>query len=280
LTNLPTSSGLPNQAWMTRNNNPSLPAGRLAWLARLLLIGLLAGTACDHAPAASPPPTQQVIHVALPASLEPLEAGLQGCAADQPGIALFIENPNSPSTSAADLAISLGETSDPPAYAASLAVEDLVVVLNQSNRLDALAGDSLRSLYTGQITRWDGLSSASGAVQVWDYAVSDPLHQSFNKAVLKGSPVTSLAYIAPSPAAMLEALSANPQAVGYLPRAWLTESKVYAVNLAEDTKTALHLPVLALAPQEPQGVLRNFLACLQTGKGHTVIMQRYQPAKP
>jgi hypothetical protein len=265
---------------MTRNDRLSLPAGRRAWVRVLLFIGLLSGTACEHAPAASPPPTQQVINVALPASLEPLDTGLQSCAADQPGIALFVEDPKSPAAAAFDLTISLGEPSDPPAYAASLASEDLVVVLNQSNRLDALAVYSLHSLYTGQITKWDGLGSALGVVQVWDYAISDPLHQSFNQAVLKGSPVASLVFIAPSPAAMLEALSASPQAVGYLPHAWLTDNNVYAVNLAPETKAALHLPVLALAPQEPQGALRTFIACLQTGKGHTVIMQRYQPAKP
>ncbi len=280
MTHLPNSSDPPKHLEMTRNCKRTRPAERLTWIGALLLIFFLSGTACAHAPLATPPATQQIINVVLPASLEPLEAGLQSCAADQPGIALFVEDPNSEAASASDLAISLGEAANPAAYAAPLAVEDLVVVLNQANRLNLLAANSLRSLYTGQITKWDGLGNPLGAVQVWDYAISDPLHRVFDQAVLKGGPVTSLAYIAPSPADMLEALSSNPDAVGYLPRAWLTDNKVYAVDLDADVKAALHLPVLALASHEPQGVLRNFVACLQTGKGHSEIMKRYQPAKP
>ena len=265
---------------MTGKFKSSLPPGQLAWLYPLLLILLCAGTACEQAPLASPPPTQQVIRVVLPASLGPLQAGLQNCASDQPGIALFIEDPGSADASAPDLAISLGEAASPTGYAALLAVEDLVVVLNQANRLDSLTANSLHDLYTGQISKWDDLGNALGAVQVWDYAVSDPLHHAFDKAVLKGSSVTSLAYIAPSPADMLEAVSANPQAVGYMPHAWLSQKKVYAVDLDADTKTAFHFPVLAVAAHEPQGALRTLVACLQTGKGHTFIMQHYQPANP
>ena len=265
---------------MTGKFRHSLPPGRLAWICPLLLILLFAGTACEQAPVASPPPTQQVIRVVLPASLGPLQAGLQNCAVDQPGIALFIEDPGSAAVSAPDLAISLGEAASATAYAAPLAAEDLVVVLNQANRLDSSTANSLRGLYTGQISKWDGLGNAKGTVQVWDYPVSDPLHHAFDQAVLKGNPVTSLAYIAPSPADMLEAVSANPQAVGYLPHAWLSQNKVTAVDIDEEIKTAFHFPVLAVASHEPQGALRAFVACLQTGKGHTLIMQHYQPANP
>jgi hypothetical protein len=79
---------------------------------------------------------------------------------------------------------------------------------------------------------------------------------------------------------MLESISSNPGAIGYLPRAWLSGTKVNPIELETDASTALQLPVLVQAAHEPQGELRTFIACLQTGNGHTIIMQHYQPAKP
>jgi len=69
---------------------------------------------------------------------------------------------------------------------------------------------------------------------------------------------------------MLAAISADPQAVGYLPRAWLKSGQVQDVKVDADITTALHLPILALADHEPKGALQNFLACLQSGKGKPV----------
>ena len=254
------------------------------WLALLkryfLVLFIVIITACTQAPVASAPATQQVLTVALPASLEPFAAGLKSCAADQPGISLFIDDVNNETSSPSDLNITFGEPALPTKFSASLAVEDLVVVLNQANNLTALSTGDLRRIYAGQTTTWEELNTHPGEIQVWDYPGSDPLHHIFDQSMLNGSPVTGMAYLAPDPSAMLESISSNPEAIGYLPRAWLSGNKVYPIKLDTNVSTALRLPVLVLADQEPQGALRTFVACLQTGKGHTIIMQHYQPVKP
>ena len=252
-------------------------------LAALLLVGVI--SACSQAPAATPLATQQVIRVQLPAALQPLTPGLQTCAAAQPDAAVFIVKPGVDSLAPPDLTISLGEPAVARAYAAALASEDLVIVINPKNKLEALSTANLRSLYTGEITAWEtarlagSQGSPLGEVQVWDYPASDSLHQIFQRAVLNDGSVahavipavTSLASLAPTPAAMLEAISGSPQAVGYLPRAWLKGEQVHAVKLDADLTAALHLPILALADHEPAGALRTFVACLQTGQGQTGI---------
>lgn len=245
----------------------------------ILILVIVAITACAQAPVATAPATQQVITVALPASLDPLASGLKSCAADQPGLSLFIDDNSSETSSASDFNITFGEPISSAKFSASLAVEDVVVVLNRSNKLNALSTGDLRKIYSGQTSTWQELSSDLGEIQVWDYASSDPLHHIFDQAVLAGSPVTGKAYLAPDPSAMLDSISSNPVAIGYLPRAWV-DNNVTSIKLETDVSTALRLPVLVLASQEPQGILRTFVACLQTGKGHTIIMQHYQPANP
>jgi hypothetical protein len=259
-------------------------------LAALLLTGII--SACALAPVATPPATQQIIRVQLPAALQPLAAGLQACAAAQPDAAVFIDEPGADSTATPDLTIILGEPATAQAYAAALASEDLIIVINPKNKLEALSTANLRSLYAGETTTWEtgrlGVSVGIplGEVQVWDYPASDSLHQIFQRTVLKDGLVTSLASLAPTPAAMLEAISGSPQAVGYLPRAWLKGEQVHALKVDADIAAALHLPVLAMADHEPAGALRTFVACLQTGRGQTDILAHYrpwdgsQPAKP
>jgi hypothetical protein len=245
-----------------------------------LLLSVFAGSACSHAPSITPPATQQVLTVLLPPALEPLKAGLQSCADDQPGIALFIDEAVANTGNGPDLTISLGEQAPLTAFAASLAIEKIVVVANKEDPPARLTTDDLRGVYGGWITKWDTLGGSQGTVQVWDYAKMDPLHQLFDQAVLKGVSVTSLALLAPTPAAMLEALSSTPGSIGYLPSAWLEVEKVKVISLDDGISAALQAPVLALSAAEPQGALRTFIGCLQTGKGHTVIMQRYQTAAP
>ena len=104
-------------------------ANRLGVLYRYFLILFIAiVTACAKAPVASAPATQQVVTVALPAALKPIAAAIKSCAANQPGISLFIDDPNNETSSASDLNLSLGEPVSPLEFSASLAVEDLVVL--------------------------------------------------------------------------------------------------------------------------------------------------------
>jgi hypothetical protein len=252
----------------------------MKFIKRILVLLAVTASACAHASTTQAPATQQAIIVSLPAALEPMSAGINQCAEDQPGIALFIDDTNDELSYRSDLSIDLGEPTTPAEFAALLASEDIVVILNHKNPLALLSTSDLLSIYTGQTTEWAKVGAYSGAIQVWDYPGSDPLHQAFDQAVLKGSLVSSMAYLAPTPSAMLESISSNPQAVGYLPRAWIKNDEVHALKLDADISASLHLPVLALAFHAPQGALRTFLACLQTGHGHTTIMQHYQAGKP
>lgn len=236
--------------------------------------------ACAHAPVAPPPATPQVINVAIPRSLEPLTSSLRICAGDQPGIALFVDDPPMASGSIADLSISLGNPPPSTGYPIPLAIEKLEVVLNRSNKIDAISTETLRNIFSGQISSWDKLGGQAGPIQVWDYPASDFLHNLFDQAVLRDSPVTSLANLAPSPSEMIASIEANRGAIGYLPAAWLSGEKVNAIKLDPESEPALLLPVVAISQYEPQGALRTFAACLQSGQGHAEIIKHYQAYTP
>jgi hypothetical protein len=55
---------------------------------------------------------------------------------------------------------------------------------------------------------------------------------------------------------MSRAIANDPNAVGILSRRWKTED-------VSDVYVAASAPVLAITPSEPQGVIKDLLACLQ-----------------
>jgi hypothetical protein len=71
---------------------------------------------------------------------------------------------------------------------------------------------------------------------------------------------------------MIEAVAKDRGAIGYVPEAWVGDSvRVLEIELPAE----MHLPVLALAEQEPQGALRGWLSCLQSSS-HNYFL----PASP
>ena len=79
----------------------------------------------------------------------------------------------------------------------------------------------------------------------------------FDRAVMDGRPVTSLARLAVSAQAMSDAVGATPGAVGFLPRRWKTGNTREALQLPS-------LPVLAITRTEPTGIAKQLLGCVQS----------------
>ncbi len=160
------------------------------------------------------------------------------------GIAMRIVN----SPWQADLTIRLGEPNLWPASVYQIGSEDILVLASPQNPLPDLTLEEARALFAGQ---------SAPSVQVWVYAEGEDIQRVFEQDVMAGRPVTSLARLAVGPQHMVEALSQNFDAVGFLPRRWATGNLRALFVLP-------NIPVLALVENEPQGALRALLACLQS----------------
>jgi hypothetical protein len=245
-------------------------ATRFSWLAFILLTG------CNSPPNVTPAPTAQTLTIAITPVLQPLGDALHRCAVAHPEIALIVnEAPASTiEDNRADLAFRLGEPPGEIHYAAPVAWDQVVVILHPDNPVESLTGEDLLSLFTGHFSNWKEVGGPDREVIVWVFSPGDETHQIFDAAILQGETVSSLALLAPNSAAMLEGISSDPAAIGYLPKAWLT-TEVRTLQLDERTSSSLHHPVLALASAEPQGLVRTFLICLQSGEGQAEIKAIY-----
>jgi len=96
----------------------------------------------------------------------------------------------------------------------------------------------------------------------------------FGAEALRGAAVTPNAIVAPTWAAMREAVSADPLAMGYLPGPEL-DSSIKSLALDVEPRAL----IVAVALVKPVGLAHDFLAWAQSEEGQRVVARRYQRVK-
>ncbi len=236
-----------------------------------LLLGMVVIlAACGSPVTATPAPTPQAIKITYPTGLQKWVDNLANCAVDDPRVALYVNRSNQwngdLSRSEVALEFALSNADYAGFYLTQLGYEQLQVVSNQENPLSELTGSQLTAIFSGQVEKWPGATGR--AIQVWVLPKDDPLRTIFDQAVLHGKPASSNAMLAPDSTAMLEAISSDPDSIGYLPASWIDSgnsdliTNVKIFRLDDSLANQLHQPVIAVTHEEPVGLLRELLVCL------------------
>ncbi len=221
------------------------------WLYAILAAG------CAAPPLAPPPiPTPQVVRIQYAPGMVPLLPPLSACFGELPALAPRMEErpPTRLEPSTADLTLWWGEAPPESGFAYLLGYDSLRVVVSAQREGGEPTPFEMAALYRGY-TPSESESAPAASPEAWTYPQGHPFRQEFEASLLEGASVTTAARLVPHPQAMLEGMEANPQAVGYLPSFWVSAAvRPLAIPLPSQ-------PVLALSPQEPQGAVRNLLAC-------------------
>ena len=207
---------------------------------RLLFATLLFLAACT--PAAVPTGTPSLVRVYASAATRPWLAAAYKCAESQQLILSNVLDPQQ-----ADISLRMGEPDRLSSLAYQIGQDDLLVVTRSDSPLQNLTAAEIQALFSDP----EPLS-----VQVWVFAPGEDIQQVFARDVLREQVVTSLARAAVNPQQMSDALNQDKNAVGILPRHSLTGTLRAVFSLP-------NVPVLALTPAEPQGLIKTLLACLQ-----------------
>jgi hypothetical protein len=204
----------------------------------LLQVVVLILSAC--APAA-PSATPEVISVYSTAAAQPWLSELYDCA----GTASVLSRVDDPSAAAIVLRIGEPDGLTSPAY--QVDTEEILVVTQRQSPIQNLSLEGARTLFSGQ---------GDPSVQVWAYASGMDIQDAFNRLVMQGQNITPTARLTVDPQQMSDTLVNEPNTVGILPRHWKAGD-------SRDVFSVGTVPVLAITPQEPQGVVRQLIACLQ-----------------
>jgi phosphate transport system substrate-binding protein len=163
----------------------------------------------------------------------------------------------------------LGLTANPAPgqFATPLGYVTFAVVVHPNNPVNALSLAQVRAIVAGEIVSWAQVGGPSAPITV--ILREDG---SDGARALAFESITRSALIAPTWAAARELLAQSQGALTLLPAHELSDSvKVIEVD------APLRALIVAVAPMEPAGPARNFLAWAQSEAGQAVVARRYEP---
>ena len=213
----------------------------------LLCLATLGLVSCSPAAVSVTP---SLFNVYVTSAAYPRVSELYNCA--PPSIVIAQSDPDS-----AELTLRLGEPSPLLMPAFQVGAEDILVVVHPQAGVGPLALDQVRQLFSGRVSNWKDVGGNDLPVEVWTFSAGEDIRQIFDRSVMNGEPVTSLARLAVSSQDMSDSIGSTPGSVGYLARRWK------AGNTREVLKAAT-VPVLAITRTQPQGAVSQLIACLQS----------------
>jgi hypothetical protein len=164
---------------------------------------------------------------------------------------------------------------DPPAgwFGTPLGRQVIAVVVHPGNPVRELSLMELRELLVGRTQSWQALGDYSEAVQPIIPLAGDELRLAVQQATLEGERYTLASLLAPSPPAMISLVADHPGSLGLLPLPELTdevrslriEGQLPTEPATEQGSYPLWVQIVAMAPAEPAGAVREWLGWLQSG---------------
>ena len=189
----------------------------------------------------TPPATPQVVTVYSTSAAQPWLPPLYECA----GTRSVISRVDDPST--ADIVLRVGEPEFLASFAYQIDTEEILIVTHRQSPLQNLSLEEARALFAG----WGDPS-----VQVWVHAEGEDVQEVFDRSIMDGESVMPSARLAASSQQMSDTLVNDLNAVGILPGHWKAGDTREIFSVAT-------VPVLALTESEPEGPIRELIACLQ-----------------
>lgn len=149
----------------------------------------------------------------------------------------------------------LGDLKSPGAEQV-IAIDGLAIILHPHNPLNQLNTEQLAQIYSGQISRWEQLGGTGGAIHLYARDDQSGTWETFKELVLNrnGQPLSSTAQRFESSEALSDAVSHDPQAIGFIGLPYIREAKAVAIV---DGASQPMLPLTSLIASEDYPLSRR-----------------------
>jgi phosphate transport system substrate-binding protein len=174
----------------------------------------------------------------------------------------------------------------PPPWVSDLAIDGVVVIVNPANPIDNLSLGEVRELFAGVRTRWSDFGVVDfGDIDVGVREEGDGTRATFDDRVMDGAKLGLSCIILPSVEVAMNFVAYQTNAIAYVPRARITDTVAPAVKMIGIDGTLPNRANIAsgayrlsrtlnmVAPSEPQGELRQFVAWVLGKEGQTIVGQ-------
>ena len=229
------------------------------WLCSLLIVGC--------APISTPTPyaTPMLWQIARTPSLSWLDNSFNLCIQEQNEYRIIVaEQPlNAILKQDADISILWGEPDPLAEFAYDLGEDELTFVVHPDNPLQEISFESIQKIFSGQEVFWPADQDASQSPAIpWKYPEGNEVQQILEKTLGISSPTGESVQTTPDIAGMLEHISQNPEAIGFLPKSQI-DSRVKPIQISGLSPQSLTFPIIALSSAQPDMYQTAWLVCIQ-----------------
>jgi len=161
----------------------------------------------------------------------------------------------------------------------TVAIDAIIPIVHPGNKVKGLSIDQLSQIYQGKIRNWKEVGGENLAIVVISRDSSSGTFESWGHLVLNGAKVTPRAQMQASNGAVVQAVSKNKYAIGYIGLGYLNPSvRGLTVNGVEaSAKTALAKqypvarPLFMYTNGQPKGETDNFIKFLLGPAGQNIV---------
>lgn len=228
---------------------------------------------CQASPESRPIPTADFFNLFYSPALGFMQESFASCISSTGTIAPHLREQFTATDriQSSDMILTLGETDwcDTDCFITQIGNEKIVFIINESNFEDTSNMIGLTEILSGRRTHWQSSPANEREITLWVYPDGSDLMKWLENGFLKVSKLSLKTKIVPHPGAMLEAVSRDPNSIGFLPESWLDFSdpqlsnKIKIVSIVDAEEVKMTLPILAYLTEKPSGGIREFLLCLK-----------------
>jgi phosphate transport system substrate-binding protein len=151
-----------------------------------------------------------------------------------------------------------------------LGLDGIAVIVNASNRIAELRKDEIKRIFTGDITDWSQVGSAPGTISLYVRDNHSGDFDAFKTLVLAGKPISSSARQFEDSNALSEAVSSDPNAIGFVSMPYIHTAK--SVAISDRGTNALKPTLLTVATEDYPLSRRLYLYTPATARNKFIHM--------
>ncbi len=160
-----------------------------------------------------------------------------------------------------------------------VAFDCIVPVVHPTNPLHNITLDQLKAIYKGDVKNWKEIGGADKPIVIISRDTSSGTYEVWEEKVMKKERVYPGALLQASNGAVVQAVSSNPNAIGYIGLGYIDKSvKGLSANGIIGSKTTtldktypISRPLYMYTPVPPAGEVKAFLNYVVSDKGQKLV---------
>lgn len=180
-----------------------------------------------------------------------------------------------------DKEITLAKEKGVSPVAHTIAIDALTPIVHPKNKVNGLTIDQLSQIYQGKITNWKEVGGDNLQIIIVSRDSSSGTFESWGHLVLNNAKVTPKAQLQASSGAVVQAVSKNRYAIGYVGIGYIDKAvKGLTVNgIPASAKTALSKeypiarPLYMYTNGQPEGVVADFIKFVLSPAGQKLVVK-------